>query len=140
MEIVGVAKDAHYGGLKQQVPPVVFFPYDLGYPEPVEMIYELRTAGDPLSYVGAVRDLVHKTDPRMPVADIRNQASEIDRSINEEIILARLCTSFALLALTIACVGLYGTVAYNVARRTGELGVRRALGAQRGRPVWMVLR
>jgi ABC-type antimicrobial peptide transport system permease subunit len=54
--------------------------------------------------------------------------------------LARLCTVFALLALTIACVGLYGTVSYNVARRTSEIGIRMALGAQRGRLVWLVLR
>jgi len=74
------------------------------------------------------------------VADIRTQAAEIDRSISEETTLARLCTVFALLALTISCVGLYGTVAYNVARRTSEIGIRMALGAQRGRLVWLVLR
>ena len=129
-----------YGGLKEKIPPVVFFPYDQGYPPPAEMVFELRTAGDPLGYVSAVRDIVRRADARVPVADIRTQAAEIDQSINEEITLARLCTIFALLALTIACVGLYGTVACNVARRTGEIGIRMALGAQRGRLVWMVLR
>jgi macrolide transport system ATP-binding/permease protein len=76
----------------------------------------------------------------VPVADIRTQAAEIDRSINEESTLARLSLVFALVALTIACVGLYGTVAYNVARRTSEIGIRMALGAQRGQLVWLVLR
>jgi macrolide transport system ATP-binding/permease protein len=118
----------------------VYFPYDQGFPEPFEMVYELRTAGDPLAYVKAVREIVRRADPRVPVAAIKTQAAEIDQSINEEITLARLCTVFALPALTIACVGLYGTVAYNVARRTGEIGIRMALGAQRGRLVWMVLR
>ncbi len=140
MEIVGVSRDTHYGGLKQQIPPVVFFPYDQGYPPPEDMVFELRTAGDPLTYVNAVRDIVRQADAHLPVADIRTQAAEIDRSINQETTLARLCTVFALLALTIACVGLYGTVAYNVARRTSEIGIRMALGAQRGRLVWMVLR
>jgi macrolide transport system ATP-binding/permease protein len=139
MEIVGVSKDTHYGGLKQQILPVVFFPYDQGYPSPEDMVFELRTAGDPLAYVNAVRDVVRRADARLPVADIRTQAQEIDRSISEETTLARLCTVFALLALTIACVGLYGTVAYNVARRTSEIGIRMALGAQRGRLVWLVL-
>jgi ABC-type antimicrobial peptide transport system permease subunit len=118
----------------------VFFPYDQGYPSPEDMVFELRTAGDPLTYVNAVRDIVRRADARLPVADIRTQAAEIDQSINEETTLARLCTVFALLALTIACIGLYGTVAYNVARRTSELGIRMALGAQRGRLVWLVLR
>jgi ABC-type antimicrobial peptide transport system permease subunit len=104
------------------------------------MVYALRTAGDPLTYINAVREIVRRADSHVPVADIRTQAAEIDRSINEETTLARLCTVFALLALTIACVGLYGTVAYNVARRTSEIGIRMALGAQRGRLVWLVLR
>ena len=140
MEIVGVSRDTHYGGLKRQILPVVFFPYDQGYPNPEDMVYELRTAGDPLTYISAVREIVRQADAHLPVGDIRTQAAEIDRSINEEATLARLCTVFALLALTIACVGLYGTVAYNVARRTSEIGIRMALGAQRGRLVWLVLR
>ena len=60
--------------------------------------------------------------------------------MNQEIIFARLCAAFAVLALLIACVGLYGTMSYTVARRTGEIGIRMALGAQRGTVIWMVLR
>ncbi len=67
-------------------------------------------------------------------------AAQIDRTMNQEIILARLCTAFAMVALLIACVGLYGTMAYTVARRTVEIGIRMALGAPRGAVVWMVLR
>ena len=68
------------------------------------------------------------------------QAAEIDRNMNQEIVFARLCTGFAILALVIASVGLYGTMAYAVARRTGEIGLRMALGAQRGVVVRMILR
>jgi ABC-type antimicrobial peptide transport system permease subunit len=74
------------------------------------------------------------------VYDVRTQSARIDQTIYQELALARLCTAFALLALVIACVGLYGTLSYNVARRTGEIGIRMALGAERARLLWMVLR
>ena len=68
------------------------------------------------------------------------QAAEIDWTISQEVTFAKLCTGFAVLALLIACVGLYGTMSYSVARQVGEIGIRMALGAQRGAVVWMVLR
>jgi ABC-type antimicrobial peptide transport system permease subunit len=76
----------------------------------------------------------------VPVARVITQRALIDREINQEIAFARLCTAAALLALTIACVGLYGTTSYGIARRTSEIGVRMALGARRATVVWMVLR
>jgi macrolide transport system ATP-binding/permease protein len=139
MTVVGVTRDARYGGLKDEVPPVVYIAYDQGYPQPDRMVYEVRTAGDPLAYVNSVREIVHRVDSGLPVREVKTQAADIDQTINQEIVFARLCTGFAILALTIACVGLYGTVAYNVARRTGEIGIRMALGAQRGVVVRMVL-
>ncbi len=140
MEIVGVSKNARYGGLKKEIPPVVYIPYDQGYPQPNEMVYALRTAGDPLAYVNSVREIVRQADGRVPVSDVRTQKAEIEDDIHQEITLADLCSAFALLALTIACLGLYGTMSYTVARRTGEIGIRMALGAQGGAVVWMVLR
>jgi ABC-type antimicrobial peptide transport system permease subunit len=104
------------------------------------MVYALRTAGDSPMYINTVREIVHQADPRVPLSDVRTQAAEIDETMGQEITFAELCSAFAVLALLIACVGLYGTVSYNVARRTGEIGIRMALGAQRSAVVWMILR
>jgi macrolide transport system ATP-binding/permease protein len=139
MEIVGIARNARYGGLKGKVPPVLYIPYNQGFPQPEDMIFELRTAGDPLAYVNTVRKIVRQADSRIPLSGVKTQVAEIDQTINQEIVFARLCSAFAILALVIACVGLYGTVSYNVARRTGEIGIRMALGAQRSRVVRMIL-
>ena len=87
-----------------------------------------------------MRQTVRQADSRIAIHDLKTQAVHIDQEISTEITLARLCMVFAGLALVIACVGLYGTVAFNVARRTNEIGVRMTLGARRGHIVWMVLR
>jgi ABC-type antimicrobial peptide transport system permease subunit len=102
--------------------------------------YALHTAGDPLSYVKSVHEIVRETDSRIPVTDVATQAAEIDRTISRELTFAKLCSGFAVLALLIACVGLYGTMSYSVAREVGEIGIRMALGAERSAVVWMVLR
>jgi predicted permease len=141
LEIVGVAATARYGGLKYEIPPVVYVPY-AQIPPPVlrEMTFALRTDGDPLRHVAAVRQIVHEADARVPVTSVKTQAADIDQTINQEIVFARLCSAFAILALVIACVGLYATMAYAVACRTSEIGLRMALGAGRGVVIWMVLR
>src|SRR5207237_8552707 len=122
-------------------PPTVFLPFSQAVWGPVaEATYELRTAGDPLRPVRVVRDIMNRVDPRVPVTRVKTQRALIDANINQEITFARLCTAFALLALTIACVGLYGTMSYGVARRTSEIGIRMALGARRATVTWIVLR
>ena len=93
-----------------------------------------------MGLVAAAREIVRQADSRIPVTDIRTQDAVIDQTIGQERTFATLCTAFALLAVAIACVGLYGTMAYSVARRTNEIGLRMALGAERGRLIWMVLR
>src|SRR6202158_4353675 len=107
---------------------------------PDQMTYALRTAGDPLRYVKSVHEIVREADSRIPVTNVVTQAAEIDRTISREVTFAKLCTGFAVLALLTACVGLYGTMSYSVARQVGEIGIRMALGAQRGAVVWMILR
>src|SRR5260370_37325989 len=107
---------------------------------PAGVTYALRTAGDPLRFAQSVHEIVREADSRIPVTNVVTQAAEIDRTISRELTFAKLCTGFAVLALLTACVGLYGTISYSVARQVGEIGIRMALGAQRGAVVWMGLR
>jgi predicted permease len=137
MEIIGVVKDVRYQSLKRDIPPTVYRPCC----ENVRgMTYTVRTAGDPLALTATVRDLVRQADSRIPVTGITTEDRVIEQGVGQERTFATLCTGFAILAMVIASLGLYGTMAYNVARRTGEIGIRMALGAQRGRVVWMVQR
>jgi macrolide transport system ATP-binding/permease protein len=141
IEIVGVAANARYGQLKEVAPTTMFLSFSQGVWGPVgEATYQLRTAGNPLGVSRTVREIVARADPRVPPTRMKTQRALIDATINQEVTFARLCTAFALLALTMACVGLYGTMSYGVARRTSEIGIRMALGARRATVVWMVLR
>jgi predicted permease len=140
-EIVGVAADAHYGDLKRTPPPVVYLPYEQVPARQLGgMTYALRTDGDPLRSTAAVRQVVSGIDARVPVANVRTAVEDVDETINQEVVFAKLCTAFAILALAIACVGLYATMSYVVARRTSEIGIRMALGADRWTVTWNVLR
>jgi macrolide transport system ATP-binding/permease protein len=140
LEIVGVAKAARYQSLKRDAGPIVYVPYsqDLGVLN--QVYFEVRTAEAPLALANTVRQIVQELGPRVPVFNVTTQSAQIDQTIVQERTFAELCTCFAALALMIACVGLYGTMAYAVARRTSEIGIRMALGAERHRIIWMVLR
>jgi predicted permease len=141
MEIIGVARNTRYDNVSGDFPATVYLPFAQNlYPQVEDITFFLRTSGDPLTYANTVREIVHQADARIPVTNISTQALQIDGEMSQEILFARLCTGFAMLALLIACVGLYGTMSYTVTRRTGEIGIRMALGAQRGNVVWMVLR
>jgi len=140
-EIVGLARNARYDDLTGDFPAIVYMPLEQNAGLPVdEMTFFLRTAGNPLAYAGAVREIVHRADVRIPVAALSTQTAQIERETIPEVLFARLCTAFAMLSLAIACVGLYGTTSYAVTRRTTEIGIRMALGARPKAVVWMVLR
>jgi predicted permease len=141
MEIIGLAKNARYDDLTGDFPAVVYLPVEQNPDVPAdEMTFFLRTAGNPSGYANAVREIVRQSDPRIPVEGLSTQVAQIEGEMSQEMLFARLCTAFAVLALAISCVGLYGTTSYTVARRTGEIGIRMALGARRGTVIWMVLR
>lgn len=139
LEVVGVSANVRHGGLKHgETAMTVFVPISQVAAERVT--YALRTSGDPLRHVRSVHEIVRGADSRIPVTNVATQAAEIDRTISREVTFAKLCTGFAVLALLMACVGLYGTMSYSIARQSAEMGLRMALGAPRGTVVWMVLR
>jgi macrolide transport system ATP-binding/permease protein len=140
LEIVGVSANLRYGGLKNEEESAMTVFVAASQFSPDRVTYALRTAGDPLRFVQSVREIVREADSRIAVTNVVTQAAEIDRTISRELTFAKLCTGFAVLALLTACVGLYGTMSYSVARQVGEIGIRMALGAQRGAVIWMVLR
>jgi macrolide transport system ATP-binding/permease protein len=140
LEIVGVSANLRYGGLKNEDENAMSVFVAASQFSPDRITYALRTTGDPLRFVQSVNEIMREADSRIPVTNVVTQAAEIDRTISRELTFAKLCTGFAILALLTACVGLYGTMSYSVARQVGEIGIRMALGAQRGAVVWMVLR
>jgi predicted permease len=140
LEIVGVAKLAHYSSLQEEIPPTVYMPYTRNPEGLGQMIFEIRTAGPPMGVAADVRRIVREASKSVPISEISTQAVRMDQTISQERTFADLGSCFAGLALLIASVGLYGAMAYAVARRTGEIGIRMALGAQRRGIIWMVLR
>lgn len=139
-QIVGVVGDTAFMKIRDDPRPMIYVTYLQNVRPPAQMTYELRTLGNPLRLTDTVRQTVRQFDSRLAISGLETQQTHIDQEISQEITLARLCTVFAVLALLIACVGLYGTVAYNVERQTCEIGIRVALGAQRPGIVWMILR
>jgi predicted permease len=140
MEIVGVVKDAHYTGVRDEVPPTGYFPYSQQLPGLRQMTFAIRTALPPLAVAGAVRRAVAEIDRTIPVADLRTEEDQINSSLSTERLFAGLVSAFGGLAALLAAIGLYGVMAYTVARRTAEIGIRMALGANRANVQWLVLR
>jgi predicted permease len=141
IEIIGVSKTARFNSLKQDIPAAVYVTYTHNPRQSVgQFVYELRAAGDPMALASSARRAVAEADPKVPVSNIVTQGRTVDQTIGQERTFATLCTCFAMLAVVIACVGLYGSMSYSVARRTNEIGIRMALGARRTRLIWMVMR
>jgi predicted permease len=140
-EIVAVVKNAKYRDLREPFPKTVYFPlqqFDRSLSEYSYLVHV--TTGNPMRLVPQVERSIREIDARLRVSDIQTFAGHIDRSILNERILATLGGCFGLLALLVACVGVFGVMAFQVTRRTNELGVRMALGANRRNIIWLVLR
>lgn len=127
-QIVGVCRDAKYHAVKADIAPTVYMSFRQ-YTIRNATSYALRTALPPLALTRSVREAVAALDPSVPVAGVTTQDDLRDKNIAQERLLAALCGALAGLALLLSCLGLFGLMAYNVARRTSEIGLRMALGA-----------
>jgi predicted permease len=136
-EIVGVVRDAKFRDVRSDA-EVAYLP--VAQSPSVFATFTIRTAGDPVALASSVRKAIAEIEPNLLVLRVRTQAEQIESLLGNERLMAQLATSFGVLALTLACVGLYGLMSYSVQRRTSEIGVRLALGAAPGRVLWMVLR
>jgi predicted permease len=142
IEIVGLVQDIKYNSLREATPRLIYLPY-LQTPAaslPFGMTLEVSTAGNPESYSGSVRDAMRTVASDLPILGFRTLADQVNRSLGQERLVAELSGLFGLLALVLASMGLYGVMTYMVARRTREIGIRVALGAERAEVLRMVLR
>jgi predicted permease len=145
MTIVGVAADARYYSLRDPALPMEFgaafqvpdsATHNFGYSRDIEV----RTIGRPSAMAKQIREAVSQVAPNLRVNDLRLQKEELTLALKPNRSAAELATAFGVLALSIACIGLYGTLAHRVAGRTREIGIRLALGAQRPALLWLVMR
>ena len=139
-EVVGVVSNAKYGNVDGAFPRTAYLPYSANRAALGELHMIVRTTGDPLRLAAAAREAVRSVDTNISIVNLDSMANQIDDSLWRERLFARLTSTFGLLALTLACIGLYGTIAYGVGRRRAEIAVRVALGAARSQILWMVLR
>ena len=138
IEIVGVVRDSMYSTLREQIPRQVFTPYiQSGV---TGMNVYVRAALDPQQMFHVIRQTVAQMNASLPVYELRTMNEQIDRSLVTERMIAMLSAVFGVIATMLATVGLYGVMAYTVARKTREIGIRMALGAFAKDVVWMVMR
>jgi predicted permease len=137
-EIIGVVADARYESLTEQLKPMVYY-HHAQHPQPLDN-FVVRFSGAPEAVVPQVREAIRQVNGNLPIDEVVSLSEHIGRSLVQQKLVERLASFFGLLALLLACVGLYGVLSYAVAQRTNELGIRIALGAQSSHVRWLVLR
>ncbi len=143
IEIVGVVKDFKFNEPRQEFWPVVLLPL-LQRTDPNDRMryaadLDVRTAGNASSVMPALRKAIREVDANLPITGVTTVRAQLDQALTKERLIARLSAFFALLSLVLATLGLYGVMSYSTSRRTGEIGIRMALGAARGDVVRMVV-
>src|SRR3989441_2635935 len=140
IEIIGLVKDAKYTSQREETPATMYRSW-LQTPGATDsMTFEVRTTRDPKAFVATIRQAVREVEANLPLDNIKTQIEQADETLSMERLFAKLMSLFGVLAQQLASIGLYGVMAYSVLRRTQEIGIRMALGADRARVLKMILR
>jgi predicted permease len=138
IEVIGIVRDAKYGDLTEETKPMAYYPYS----QSINYLsnFEVNFSGEPGAILAETRRAIKEVNRDLPIVEALRMSEHVARSLVQQKLIARLASFFGLLALLLACIGLFGIMSYAVAKRTNEIGIRMALGAGRGDVLRLVFR